>query len=346
LIPGLRHLRHAVVHVPGATRAAALAAARSLSEALAGAFDARGAGHLDATVRPRAAAVPGAASHAAFWMLTLGAAALGLFAATLLRSAWRDWRARSPGDLPPGVGFGVAAVLALAIAPAIIPGWLILALFAMAIPTAIAGTIVFKLQQVRRAARWPSAQDRIVRSQLRTARRRKAEDATTVTNVPDIEYAYAVDGVEYRSTRISLGDLAPGSPEGEAALQRYQVGRTGPVFYNPDNPREAVLERDPPASPALMYGLAVGVLAVGLAVVIAFTRAAEIFAWMQPWFPPGAFVPGVLFFVACGAVVLLSLASNRRAARAAARWPTIAGTVLPASPNRAACSCPAAEARP
>ena len=110
-------------------------------------------------------------------------------------------------------------------------------------------------------------------------------------------------------------------------LERHLARSLAPL-YNPDDPKEAVLERDAPASPRAMYTIAAGIMVVGLAVVIAFTRLGEIVEWLQPHFPAGAFIPGFLFFVAAGLVASLSLLTNLAEVRAAARWPTANGTVI------------------
>jgi hypothetical protein len=77
-----------------------------------------------------------------------------------------------------------------------------------------------------------------------------------------------------------------------------------------------------------MYGVAGGVVILGLVVVLGFTRASDIIDWLQPYFPPGAVVHGFLFFVACGLVASLSVISNLAEARAAANWPSVQGTVV------------------
>jgi hypothetical protein len=69
-------------------------------------------------------------------------------------------------------------------------------------------------------------------------------------------------------------------------------------------------------------------MVVGMAVVVAFTRLAEIVDWLQPHFPTGAFIPGFLFFLAAGLVTSLSLLTNLAEKRAAMRWPTVNGTVI------------------
>jgi hypothetical protein len=327
LLPGLTHIRHSAVHVPGRSRADAIAAAHPLSEAIVAAFNAEGPGRLEARVPRRADPAPGPASDAVFTALAGGASVLALVGLALFGLAWRDWPADAAGT-PRSAVFIAIGVGSLPLVPLIMPGWLFMALFAMAVPSMIAGAIVYKMRDVRRAARWPSAQARIVRSRLRAVHRQKADEATTVRNVPDIEYVFSVGGVEYRGNRIGIGDIAADSPQAEAALERYQVGRTGPVFYNPDNPKQAVLERDAPARPAALYGIAAGVMLIGLATVVTFTRASAIVAWLQPWFPPGAVVQGVLFFTAAGLLMTLFLVSSLRRSLASARWPTTTGKIL------------------
>jgi hypothetical protein len=260
-------------------------------------------------------------------ILTFGAPALGLGAIALSWLGWRGFQA-GPIRAPPGAGLAAAGVIVFFGALFLLPGWLFMAAFAMVIPGSIAGVIVYKMRETRRAAAWPSAQGRITRSQPRAVRRKQADGSNTVSNAPDIEYVFSVDGAEYRGHRISIGDIAPGSPEVEAALDNYRVGRTGPVFYNPADPKEAVLERNPPASPRVMYAIAAGVTLVGLAVVTAFSRISEIIDWLQPFFPPGAVVQGVLFCGAAGVLMALFLLSDHREAMAAARWPSVTGKII------------------
>ncbi|HEX9558578.1 MAG TPA: DUF3592 domain-containing protein [Reyranella sp.] len=327
LVPGLSQIRHSVVHVTGPSRTEAIAAAESLSQSMVAAFDAEGSGRLDASVRRRAYPAPGPTSTAVLAILAYGAPLLALVGIALLWLGWRDWPADADG-MPRAAVFTAIGFVSLSLVPFVMPGWMVMALFAMAIPGAIAGTIVYKMRELRRTAQWPSAQGRIVRSGMRTVRRKQAGEATKVGNVPAVEYVFSVDGVEYSGHRIGVGDITASSPQAEAVLERYRVGRTGPVFYNPDKPEEAVLERDPPARPAVVYGIAAGVMLVGLAVVVTFTQASEIIGWLEPYFPPGAVVQGVLFCTAAGILMALFLVSDRRTATAAARWPTTPGTIL------------------
>jgi hypothetical protein len=320
--------RRSQIEVSAPTRAKAVAAARALGDIVAKAYDSAGETKLDARVPNRAYPEENATTTKVRTAITYGAPVMGLLAIGLFVVAWRDRLAVGDLKVPRWAGLAVTAAVLLPVALIVLPGWLFMAAFAMMIPSGIAGFIVYKMGELRRAARWPSAQARIVRSKLRTVDTKTADGAASRGNMPDIEYVFSVDGAEYHGKRIGIGEIRPDSPAVGVALERYQVGRTGPVFYNPENPKEAVLERDPPASPRTMYAIAAGVMLLGFAVVVAFSRIGEIIQWLEPYFPPGAVIQGVLFFVACGLVAGLSLLSDLASALAAARWPTVAGTVI------------------
>jgi hypothetical protein len=241
------------------------------------AFNAEGPGQLEAKVGRRAVPVSGESNATVVNVLALACPGLALIGMVLLGLAWRGWPADA-GGLPRAGIFAALGVGVFSLLPLVMPGWLFMALFAMA------------------------------------SRRSSTSSRSEASNTGAIGSASA------RSP--------PDSPEAQAALERYKVGRTGPVFYDPANPKEAVLERDAPASAAVMYGIAAGVMLVGGAIVVAFTRASDVVAWLQPWFPPGAFVPGVLFFVAAGVLTTLFLVSSLRRSLASARWPTTTGKVL------------------
>lgn len=320
--------RRSQIEVSAPTREKAVAAARTLGDIVAREYGSAAETKLDVSVPSRAYPEDNATTTKIRAAITYGAPVAGLLAIGLFMMAWHQGRRAGAISLPAGSGFLVAALAAFWIGVAVLPGWLFMAVFAMAIPTSIAGVIVYKMGEVRRASRWPSAPGTITGCKTRKVHTKQSGGASSVGNVPDITYVYTVDGVEHRGKRISIGEIKPDSPEVEAALERYQIGRTGPVFYNPEKPDEAVLERDPPASPGVMYAIAGGLMLVGLVVVFGFTRAADIIDWLQPHFPPGAVVHAFLFFVACGFVASVSVIFNLAETRAASRWPAAQGTVL------------------
>lgn len=325
----LEQIRDSDVTVPGASGADAVARAGTFSRALVAAFDSAGSGHLDASVYPSAYPTEDRATRNALTLLSLGTPVLGLLSIALLWAGWRDWRAGPAGDaFPAGAGYAAAAALAVPVLLLVLPGWLLMALFAAGIPVAIAGLLVSRAGAAKRAANWPMTLGHIVHSRTAAARRDRSDGSTQIGNIADVEYTYSVGGVEHRGTRIGIGAEPSNSAQVETALARYIAGRSVPVYYNPANPDEAVLERDPPVKPGIVYAAAAAIVLTGFAVVVTFTRISEIIAWLQPWFPPGAVIQGVLFCALGGLMTLAFLLFSLRDAAAAARWPTVSGTVV------------------
>lgn len=74
-------------------------------------------------------------------------------------------------------------------------------------------------------------------------------DDGSATYYPRISYEYVVAGQEYAGQRRSLidvgvGRFVRGAPR--RIVERYPVGSEVIVFYDPANPREAILERSDP----------------------------------------------------------------------------------------------------
>lgn len=79
---------------------------------------------------------------------------------------------------------------------------------------------------------------------------------------PVIEFAYSVDGKEYRSRQRQLGVRRGGSETWARAVKgKYPVGSAVEVLYDPANPTEAALE-NPIGMSMLIFGAAVFCLAV------------------------------------------------------------------------------------
>ena len=71
---------------------------------------------------------------------------------------------------------------------------------------------------------------------------------------PDIQYAYTVDGVRHLGTRRQLIVLAPLSRAyAEGIVQRYAPGSRATVYYDPGQPRDAVLEIPTTSALPLVY---------------------------------------------------------------------------------------------
>lgn len=61
---------------------------------------------------------------------------------------------------------------------------------------------------------------------------------------PKVTYEYSINGISYSSSNIYIGPyLWCSLKKAHSVLNRYLVGKEVKVFYNPDNPSTAVLER-------------------------------------------------------------------------------------------------------
>jgi hypothetical protein len=76
-----------------------------------------------------------------------------------------------------------------------------------------------------------------------------------------VTYTYQVAGQQYQSQRIYFGSEVGGSAM-TGVVKKYPVGAQVPVYYNPENPADAVLEQSSPASKVLIL---VGVILIAVA---------------------------------------------------------------------------------
>ena len=66
------------------------------------------------------------------------------------------------------------------------------------------------------------------------------------TNYPVVQYSYQVGGQAYQSSKRAPGMEVGGTGAG-SVIARYPIGAQVMVFYDPQNPSDAVLERKAPA---------------------------------------------------------------------------------------------------
>lgn len=124
------------------------------------------------------------------------------------------------------------------------------------------------VEDILRAAattQWPSVDGTVVRSGV--ASPDQASSGGTTKYRAEVIYEYTVDGTGLTGRRISAADFATNDRSMiQAILDRYPVGRIVTVHYQPDDPREAVLE---PGLRALSFlipaiGLATALIGFGL----------------------------------------------------------------------------------
>ena len=103
------------------------------------------------------------------------------------------------------------------------------------------GIIFFMRRRMATVSQWPSTMGSVTMSRVES---RSSGDG--YTNYPVVQYSYQVGGQAYQGTKLAPGPEVGGTGAGKV-VARYPAGAQVMVFYNPQNPSEAVLERKAPA---------------------------------------------------------------------------------------------------
>ena len=124
-------------------------------------------------------------------------------------------------------------------------------------------------QKANECMGWPTVLGRVTRSEV-VKSESSNEDGTTYSYTPHIEYVYHVLGQNYTSTQVVFGGfISTGSPKAsQLVVNKYPLNDSLRVFYNPANPREAILEQTvgSGAKGALIGGIILVIVGVLIAV--------------------------------------------------------------------------------
>jgi hypothetical protein len=104
------------------------------------------------------------------------------------------------------------------------------------------GIIFFMRRRMATVSQWPSTMGTVNSSYLE--RRSSSEGGST--NYPVVQYSYQVGGQTFQNSKLAPGPEVGGTGAGKV-VARYPAGAQVMVFYNPQNPSDAVLERKAPA---------------------------------------------------------------------------------------------------
>ena len=130
------------------------------------------------------------------------------------------------------------------------------------------GIIIATQRKMKAVQNWSSTMGTVMASYLE--RRRSSNNRGSV-NYPVVQYSYQVSGQLFQGSKIAPGMEVGGTGAGKV-VERYPAGAQVMVFYDPQNPSEAVLETKAPAQWVLWFVLAViDVMLCGMAIVFAFT---------------------------------------------------------------------------
>jgi hypothetical protein len=100
------------------------------------------------------------------------------------------------------------------------------------------------LAKVRASQGWPAVQGTVIESWVRRSQSTDSDGSVSHSYYPEIRYLYQVMGSEYQGDKIAFGPKTGGSrSRAEKAIAKYPAGANVMVYYQPDKPAKAVLER-------------------------------------------------------------------------------------------------------
>lgn len=130
------------------------------------------------------------------------------------------------------------------------------------------GYMIYRSVQDRKKARasltWPSTQGRVIESRVIESRSTDSDGDTSTTYRPYIKYEYQVVGSVFTSDKLAVGPAVSTSNyrKSEEKVRQMPIGAAVTVYYNPDDPTDAVLEQRSNAKLLMILGIVFA--AVGL----------------------------------------------------------------------------------
>lgn len=110
-------------------------------------------------------------------------------------------------------------------------------------------------RKVSAAQDWPSTSGKVTYATVETRHSHRSGGGSSTSHYAKVVYEYSANGQRYQSDRITFGsDVGYGNYN--RVLQKvasYPVNSTVQVYYNPDNPAEAVLEKTAPSSKIFLF---------------------------------------------------------------------------------------------
>ncbi|MEZ4668748.1 MAG: DUF3592 domain-containing protein [Anaerolineae bacterium] len=131
---------------------------------------------------------------------------------------------------------------------------------------------VMALRGRRKAAvtrQWPSTNGRVISSDIEM-RYSSGSNHSGYSPYPVVVYEYEVAGKRFMNNKIGSGTQVGGSLIAQPTVNRYPVGMKVPVYYNPENPIDSVLEPGKSTSSTILLWVSVLIIVI-LAVTFAFT---------------------------------------------------------------------------
>jgi hypothetical protein len=116
---------------------------------------------------------------------------------------------------------------------------------------------------------WPNTSGTIFVSEVRQSASTDEDGHTSYSYYPHVEYSYTISGQTYTAKQIAFGGVKGfnNSNKAQTILSKYPVNAHVLVFYNPQKPVEAVLERV--AGEGAKTAKTIGIILLVISVLIA-----------------------------------------------------------------------------
>ena len=102
---------------------------------------------------------------------------------------------------------------------------------------------VFTVKNAMAARKWPTTEGRITSSSVSENRKYDSSSKSYKTEFrADISYSYNVNNVEYIGDKLFYGAVKLSKSTAKKYCDRYPYGAVVDVHYNPENPKQSVLE--------------------------------------------------------------------------------------------------------
>ena len=178
----------------------------------------------------------------------------------------------------------------------------------------------------RRTASWETTTGRIVSSKIAQRTIKLQGEAERIENYAAVTYEFtAPNGRKVQGSRIGIGDDNRGA-DAAPTVQRYPVGASVTVFYDPNDPKNCVLERGGPRG-VEARGCVMALVELAVAGGIVWALIARGPGVVKALFPKANENLVVMIF-GVGVLLCMMAYAQWRMSKKAAGWPTTAGKVV------------------
>jgi hypothetical protein len=112
--------------------------------------------------------------------------------------------------------------------------------------------LFFMRRKMQQVSTWSSTMGTVLMSTIE----RRSSSEGGYTDYPVVQYSYQINGQAYQSYKLAPGPEVGGSGA-RKVVAKYPSGAQVMVFYDPQNPSDAVLEKKAPAQWVLWLILAI-----------------------------------------------------------------------------------------